>query len=197
MQQPSKALVELFASGGAVLGHGSACHREREYDVVDVDARPDEARGSCLVDERLEGGWGAGGEFGEPRDLRPCEYAGEAAVALIRSFAPDALRDSTRPLLDWLETTGCSRAALHFDVDAVDSNEIVLGLAIEPHGLTGAEVRRIVADIDRATDVVGSTIAEFVPRQVMHLQGTLDGIPLLPGRARVVTGWCPAEWCRP
>ncbi|MFD5758241.1 hypothetical protein ACFWIZ_24310 [Streptomyces sp. NPDC127044] len=118
-------------------------------------------------------------------------------VALIRSFAPDALRDSTRPLLDWLETTGCSRVALHFDVDAVDSNEIVLGLGIEPHGLTGAEVRRIVADIDRATDVVGSTIAAFVPRQVMHLQGTLDGIPLLPGRARVVTGWCPAEWCRP
>ncbi|WP_205523022.1 MULTISPECIES: hypothetical protein [unclassified Streptomyces] len=74
---------------------------------------------------------------------------------------PHALRDSARPLLDWLETTGCSRVALHFNVDAVDSNEIVLGLGIEPHGLTGAEVPRIVADIDRATDVVGSTIAEL------------------------------------
>ncbi|WP_205522432.1 MULTISPECIES: hypothetical protein [unclassified Streptomyces] len=118
-------------------------------------------------------------------------------VALIRSFAPDALRDSARPLFDWLETTGCSRVALHFNVDAVDSNEIVLGLGIEPHGLTGAEVPRIVADIDRATDVVGSTIAEFVPRQVMHLQRILDGFPLLSGRTRVVTGWCPAGWCRP
>ena len=31
-------------------------------------------------------------------------------------------------------------------------------------------VRRIIADIHHAVDVVGFTIAEFIPRQVMHLQ---------------------------
>jgi arginase len=99
----------------------------------------------------------------------------------IRSFAPDELRQSTRPLLEWLAATGCSRVAVHFDVDAVDSNEIVLGLAIEPDGLTSAEVRRIVADIDGAADVVGFTIAEFIPRQVMHLRQIVDGFPLISG----------------
>jgi arginase len=97
----------------------------------------------------------------------------------IRTFAPDDLRSSTRPLLAWLATTGCSRVAIHFDVDTVDSNEIVLGLGAVPDGLTSQQVRRTVADITAAADVVALTIAEFFPRQVMHLRQILDGFPLL------------------
>ncbi|MFI6374310.1 arginase family protein [Streptomyces sp. NPDC050546] len=100
----------------------------------------------------------------------------------ITSFGPDELRASTRPVLDWLSATDCSRVAVHFDVDTVDSDEIGLGLGCVPGGLTGGEVRRVVADIDRAADVVGLTIAEFIPRQVMHLQRILNGFPLLHGR---------------
>jgi arginase len=96
----------------------------------------------------------------------------------IRSYSPAELRETTRPLLDWVATTGCSRVAIHFDVDTIDSNEIMLGLGAEPDGLTSAEVARIVADIDGAVDVVGFTIAEFIPRQVMHLQQLLSGFPL-------------------
>ena len=102
----------------------------------------------------------------------------------IASFSPDGLRQTTRPLLDWLAATGCSKVAVHFDVDTVDSNELVLGLGAEPGGLTSAQVRRIVADVDAAADVVGFTIAEFFPRQVMHLQQILDGFPLIAGRPR-------------
>jgi arginase len=36
-----------------------------------------------------------------------------------------------------------------------------------------------VDDIDAATDVVGIIVAEFIPRQVMHLQQRLAGFPLL------------------
>lgn len=82
----------------------------------------------------------------------------------IQSFSPDELRESAQPLLEWIAVTGCSRVVIHFDVDAVDSNEIVLGLGMEPNGLASTEVRRIVADIDGAVDVVGFTIAEFIPR---------------------------------
>ncbi|MHA6800204.1 arginase family protein [Bounagaea algeriensis] len=67
-----------------------------------------------------------------------------------------------------------------FDVDTVDSNEVTLGLGAVPGGLSSTEVRRIVADINDSADVVGLTIAEFLPRQVMHLQQVLDGFPLLP-----------------
>jgi arginase len=97
----------------------------------------------------------------------------------LQSFSPEELRGSSRPLLEWLAATGCSRVAIHFDVDTIDSNEIVLGLGAEPNGLTSAEVRRIVGDIEQAVDVVGFTIAEFFPRQVMHLRQIVRGFPLL------------------
>ncbi|MGY0055171.1 arginase family protein [Streptomyces sp. LZ34] len=99
----------------------------------------------------------------------------------IQSFAPDDLRASSQPLLDWIDSTGCSRVAVHFDVDTVDSNETGLGLGLVPGGLTSREVRRIAADLDQATDVIGLTIAEFVPRQVIQLQQLLTSFPLLDG----------------
>jgi arginase len=100
----------------------------------------------------------------------------------ISAFAPDDLRTTTQPLLSWIAATGCSRVAIHFDVDTIDSNELVLGLGAVANGLTSDEVRRIVADVAVAAEVVGLTIAEFFPRQVMHLQQVLDGFPLLAPR---------------
>ena len=50
-------------------------------------------------------------------------------------------------------------------------------------GLTRAEARRVVADIDGAAEVVALTIAEFIPRQMMHLQQILAGFPLLGPKA--------------
>lgn len=97
----------------------------------------------------------------------------------IGDFGPQQLRTSSQPVLDWLAETGCGRIAIHFDVDTVDSNEIVLGLGAEPDGLTSAQVRRIVHDLSAAADVVGLTIAEFIPRQVIHLQQILKDFPLL------------------
>ena len=105
----------------------------------------------------------------------------------IRSFSPDDVRSSTRPLLDWLAGTGCTRVAIHFDVDTVDSDEVVLGLGAVPHGLRSDEIRRIVAEITAAADVVGLTIAEYFPRQVMRVQQLLQGFPLISPTTTAVT----------
>ncbi|GHO98109.1 arginase [Reticulibacter mediterranei] len=97
----------------------------------------------------------------------------------IRSFRPDDLHRSSQPLLDWLKASGCSRVAIHFDVDVVDSNEIIFGLGAEPDGLMSNEVQRLVADVSAVADVVGLTIAEFIPRQVIRLQQVLRNFPLI------------------
>jgi arginase len=97
----------------------------------------------------------------------------------ISSFRPNELHLSSQPLLDWLKASGCSRVAVHFDVDVVDSNEIVLGLGAEPDGLTSNEVRRLIADVSSIADVVALTIAEFIPRQVIRLQQVLRDFPLI------------------
>jgi arginase len=96
----------------------------------------------------------------------------------IRAYAPDDLRDDSAALLAWLASTGCSRVAIHFDVDVIDRDEAVFGLGAETGGLTSDQARRIVADVSAAADVVGLTIAEFVPRQVIRLQRILHGFPL-------------------
>ena len=97
----------------------------------------------------------------------------------VTSFSPDDLRHTSKPLLAWLEATGCSRVAIHFDVDVIDSNEIVFGLGAEPGGLTSDDARRLVADVSAVADVVGLTIAEFIPRQVIRLRQLLHGFPLV------------------
>jgi arginase len=98
-------------------------------------------------------------------------------------FSPDTLRSTSAPLLEWLANTGATKAAIHFDVDTIDANEIQLCLGADLGGLTSAQARRVVADFTSVADVVALTIAEFIPRQVMHLQQILAGFPLL-GRAR-------------
>ncbi|MEU2287279.1 arginase family protein [Streptomyces sp. NPDC013178] len=99
----------------------------------------------------------------------------------LTSFSPDDLRTSTQPLLDWLASTGCSRLAIHLDVDTVDAKEGSLGLGKVPDGLTGAEVNRIARDLTGAADVVATTVAEFFPRDVVHVQQVLHGFPLIGG----------------
>jgi arginase len=97
----------------------------------------------------------------------------------LSTFSPNDLRESTQPLLQWLNTTGCSRVAIHLDVDVVDCNETIFGLGAEPDGLTSSQVRRVITDIQGAAEVVGLTIAEYIPRQVMAVQRLLNGLPLI------------------
>lgn len=94
-------------------------------------------------------------------------------------FPPGGLRADSTALVDWLRGTGASRVAIHFDVDTIDSNEVQFGLGADVGGLTSLQARRVVEDISKEVEVVGLTIAEFIPRQVMHLQNVLGGFPLL------------------
>ena len=64
-------------------------------------------------------------------------------------------------------------------MDTIDADEIQLGLGADRGGLTSAQARRVVADVDVALDVVALTIAEYIPRLVMRRQQLLGGFPLL------------------
>jgi arginase len=75
--------------------------------------------------------------------------------------------------------TGCSRVAVHLDVDTVDADEVRLGLGYDRGGLSVTQTNRVARDLGRAADVVGLTIAEYVPRQVVYLARLLEELPLL------------------
>ena len=95
---------------------------------------------------------------------------------IFQSRRPSRVEPAAAGLVGWHRLYACR---VHFDVDTVDSNEIVLGLGAEPGGLTSAQVQRILRDVSRSVEIVGLTIAEFIPRQVMHLQQILRTFPLL------------------
>ncbi|WP_291480462.1 arginase family protein [Corynebacterium sp.] len=97
----------------------------------------------------------------------------------LTTFSPDELRRSSDDLLHWLAGTGASRVAVHLDVDVVDSTETALGLGTVPDGLTRAQVNRVINDLSGVAEVVGLTVAEFIPRDLMDLRGLLRGLPLL------------------
>lgn len=97
----------------------------------------------------------------------------------VTEVGPADLRDSSDALLGWLRGTGCSKVAIHLDVDVVDGDEVVLGLVPVPGGLTSAQTARIVADLGAVAEVVAFTVAEYLPRQVIRLQRLLRGMPLL------------------
>lgn len=89
------------------------------------------------------------------------------------SFAPDTLRGDSAPVAAWLRGIGATKVAVHFDVDVVDSEQVGLGLGFAPGGLRAEEVARLLRDLDQDFEVVGLTVAEFIPRNVLHLQNIL------------------------
>lgn len=96
----------------------------------------------------------------------------------LTSFSPEDLRETSASLLSWLASTGASKVALHFDVDTVEANQVQLGLGFDEGGLLAEQARRVIDDISADYDVVGFTVAEFIPRNFMFLQNILGGAPL-------------------
>ncbi|MFJ5696381.1 arginase family protein [Arthrobacter sp. NPDC093125] len=94
----------------------------------------------------------------------------------LTTFSPTVLNQGTESLLGWLKATGCSKVAIHLDVDVIDSSDVVLGLGMEPQGLSRDSVAETIAALHGAADVVALTVAEYLPRQVLALQDLLGKI---------------------
>lgn len=50
-----------------------------------------------------------------------------------------------------------------------------------PGGLSPAQAHRVIADLGKAADVVGLSVAELVPRELLGLGRLLAGLPLVSG----------------
>lgn len=99
----------------------------------------------------------------------------------IPHFGPDTLRESPASLIEHLEALGCSKIALHVDVDCVDAEQFHLGMGAEPGGLTTDQAQAIVTAVSDHPDfdMVGFTVGEFIPRQVLAVRELFDSVPLL------------------
>ena len=97
----------------------------------------------------------------------------------IRGLSPQEVARDSSAILDWLKETGASKTLIHFDLDVLDPAEIIAGVGVEPGGMKMDEAVRVINDIAAATDLVGLTIAEPMPRLAIRLKNMLSKMPLL------------------
>jgi arginase len=109
----------------------------------------------------------------------------------VRSVGPEALADSSEPVLSWLRETGAKHLAVHFDLDVLDPalfrsltfskpGSPLPGADDIPAGrMTLAQVVRLLTDVARNVDVVGLGITEHMPWDAIALRDALARLPLI------------------
>lgn len=82
----------------------------------------------------------------------------------IKGLSPADVAKDSKAILDWLKSTGVSKVLIHFDLDVLDPTEIIAGVGVEKDGMKMAEAVRVINDIAAHYELVGLTVAEFMPR---------------------------------
>lgn len=107
----------------------------------------------------------------------------------IRHIPPAVLADSSRPILDWIETEGITHLAVHFDLDVLDPAHFSPLLfnrpgmperafdGIEQGRMQLDQVVRLLKEIGAAVDMVGLAIAEHLPWDMLRLRNSLAELP--------------------
>lgn len=97
----------------------------------------------------------------------------------IKGLSPADVAKDSKAILDWLKSTGVSKVLIHFDLDVLDPTEIIAGVGVEKDGMKMAEAVRVINDIAVHYELVGLTVAEFMPRIAIKMKRMLGELPLL------------------
>jgi len=97
----------------------------------------------------------------------------------VKYIAPEVTRDNSNAVLEWIKSTGVSKVVVHFDLDVIDTQEMIAAVGTDPDGMKIDEVVRVINDIAREFDLVGLTIAEPMPRTAIKIRNMLNELPLL------------------
>lgn len=109
----------------------------------------------------------------------PDDYPNLAAWG-IETFDPQASSDPST-IIAALRARGVHNIAIHFDVDTIDAQEIVLGLGAETGGLRSEQVKELLEALQKEFSLVGLTIAEFIPRNLLVLQNIFQNLEIMQG----------------
>lgn len=86
---------------------------------------------------------------------------------------------SSADVLAWLAQTGARKVLVHLDLDVLELTELKTAVASDSNGLTLAATSRLINDIAHRFDLIGLTIAEPMPREVIQLHRLLHSLPLM------------------
>lgn len=109
--------------------------------------------------------------FGEPAEQRRQDWR----IPMVPCAEANRSSDD---VLGWLKQSGKSKVLIHLDLDVLDPEELKFAVGTDPDGMQIKAVSRIINDIAKTADIVGLTVAEAMPREVLKLKGLLDTLPL-------------------
>lgn len=93
-------------------------------------------------------------------------------------LSPADVADGNGKLDEWLGSCGASKVAVHLDLDVLDATKIYLAVGNDASGLTLGQVSRVINGIARDKQLVGLTIAEYMPRLAIKLREMLRTLPM-------------------
>lgn len=105
----------------------------------------------------------------------------------LRKAGPEVLADDSSPVLEWIQEKGIEHLAIHFDMDVLDPTFFRSLLFAHPDGtkidspsgkMTLSQISKLIGDVSRQTDVVGLSIAEYLPWDALNLHNFLASLPI-------------------
>ena len=95
-------------------------------------------------------------------------------------FTDKELSEDSKPILNWIKSTGKKKVLIHFDMDVLDPVDIVAAVAdTTAGGLKLQEVVGIINEIANEFELVSLTVAEPMPRIAIRLKRMLAELPLM------------------
>ena len=89
-----------------------------------------------------------------------------------------AKKVSSKKVLQWLQGTKASKVVIHLDLDVLDFSEIYVAVG-NSGKLKMKEVAHIIESVSAHYEIVGLSIAELMPKELIKLQNMLQKLPLM------------------
>ena len=86
--------------------------------------------------------------------------------------------EDTRRILDWLALTGASKLAIHVDLDVLDRRDFTGTTGNGTRGMRVPDLLRIIDALGDAGGIVGLSLAQHAPLELIRLGGLLRDLPV-------------------
>ena len=96
----------------------------------------------------------------------------------IQSVGITNTAEDSRKVLDWVEASGATRLAVHIDLDVLDSRDFSNSTGRQSDGMRVSDLVALVGDLSAATEIVGLSLTEHLPLELMRLSRMLRDLPV-------------------
>lgn len=96
----------------------------------------------------------------------------------IRSVGITDTPEDTRRILEWLALTGATKLAIHVDLEVLDRRDFTDTAGTATRGVRVPDLLRIIDAAGDAGEIVGLSLAQHAPLELLRLSGLLRDLPV-------------------